>query len=160
MARMARTTNTTKPGAPARKPGRPISSAKKASANVTRTPAAGASPKLSKEELRARVEKLERANATLRAKGRELGRNAKSDAARIEELEEQVARLEKPADSPTSRARSGGTAAATTRRTRSGRLEHDPGDAVPPGVAVEDPEPPDEEAVAARENLEEHLSGE
>ena len=41
------------------------------------------------------MEKLERANATLRAKSRETNRAAKSSAARIAELEGEVARLEK-----------------------------------------------------------------
>ena len=36
----------------------------------------------------------------------------------------------------------------------------DPGDAMPPGVAVQQPQPLDEEAVAARDALDEHLSGE
>ena len=36
----------------------------------------------------------------------------------------------------------------------------EPGDAVPPGVAPADPEPPDREAEIGRENLEAHLRGE
>jgi hypothetical protein len=39
------------------------------------------------------------------------------------------------------------------------RREIDPGDAVPPGVAVEEPAALDLEAETALENLEEHLGG-
>lgn len=108
-----------------------------------------AKPKLSKDELRARVEKLERANATLRAKNRESTRAAKEAAARIAELEDEVARLRREQDNATRPA----------RRPRS-RRELDPGDAVPPGVAVEEPASPDLEAETARENLEHHLKDE
>ena len=54
--------------------------------------------------------------------------------------------------------------AAAEKVVRRGRpprsREIDPGDAVPPGVAVLDPEPLDAEAEAARDALEENLSGE
>jgi hypothetical protein len=80
-----------------RKPGLPAATAAKATARG-RAPAptrATATPKLSKDELRGQVEKLERANATLRAKGREANRDAKSSASRVAELGGEVARLEK-----------------------------------------------------------------
>jgi septal ring factor EnvC (AmiA/AmiB activator) len=50
---------------------------------------------VSKGELRAQIEKLELANAKLRARNREAGREAKLSANRIAELEKQVAQLEK-----------------------------------------------------------------
>ena len=51
-------------------------------------------PPPSKGELRAHIEKLETANATLKAKSREGNRAAKAAARRITELEEQVARFQ------------------------------------------------------------------
>jgi hypothetical protein len=48
---------------------------------------------VSKDELRSQVQKLERANAALRAKNRQANRAAKLSAARISELEDEVARL-------------------------------------------------------------------
>src|SRR5271165_5776956 len=76
MARLVKATKTKKPATPTRKPGRPAAATAKPSAKVTRTTAAPehagaaapAAPKLSKDELRARVEQLEHANATLRTK--------------------------------------------------------------------------------------------
>ena len=44
-----------------------------------------------------------------------------------------------------------------SRRGQTLSDERDPGDAVPPGVAVQDPEPMDEEAAAAFENLQTQL---
>ena len=167
MARPAKATQTKKPAAPTRKPGRPAAATAKPSAKVTRTTAAPehagaaspAAPKLSKDELRARVEALERANATLRTKNREAGRAAKTAAARIAELEDQVARLENQAAPPPAPAKDSSkpTAPARSKRQRRGV---DPGDAVPPGVAVQEPAPPDEAAETALENLEEHLKAE
>ena len=117
------------------------------------TPAA---PKPSKEELRAQVEKLEQANAALRAKQREANRVAKTSAARVAELEAQVMELEKKAAvsaSPTRRKSQPTKPARVSRRP----FGVDPGDAVPPGVAVQEPAPLDEEAEIALENLQEHL---
>ena len=111
-------------------------------------------PKLSVGELRAQLEKLEKANATLRAKSRDAGRMAKTAAARIAELEDEVARLEKELASKTETAKP--TRAKVVRAKRRSS-EIDPGDAVPPGVAVEEPALPDEESEIARENLEAHL---
>ena len=119
----------------------------------TVTPAA---PKPSKEELRAQVEKLEHANAFLRGKQREANRTAKTSAARIAELEAQVAELERKAavsTSPSKRKSQPAKPARVSRRASG----VDPGDAVPPGVAVQEPARLDEEAETALENLEEHL---
>ena len=107
---------------------------------------------VSKDELRIQVEKLERANATLRAKNREANRAAKLSAARIAELEDEVARLQAPLATTTDF-----RSAALSSERGSQVRDIDPGDAVPPGVAPEDPEPPDQEAETARENLEAHL---
>src|ERR1700750_2578075 len=104
MARATKPTSTRKAAGLVRKPGRPtVMTAKTPAkrteatggAKPTQTAASPAAPKLSKDELRARVEALERANATLRAKNRDANRAAKTVAARIAELEDQVAQLEK-----------------------------------------------------------------
>jgi hypothetical protein len=109
---------------------------------------------VSQDELRSQVQKLERANAALRAKNRQANRAAKLSAARISELEDEVARLRPHPGAATD--------AGSAAMRESGPQSHDidPGDAVPPGVAAEDPGRPDQEAEAARENLESHLRGE
>jgi hypothetical protein len=100
---------------------------------------------VSKDELRAQVEKLERANAALRAKSREATRAAKLSAARIAELEDEVVRLRGQLSGTTDLHSAGSSNSGPQDR------EIDPGDAVPPGVAPEDPNPPDQEADTARE---------
>jgi chromosome segregation ATPase len=116
-------------------------------------------PKLSKDELRAQVEKLERANANLRTKSREASREAKTTAARVAELEAQVVRLEKRLVAQAARAGDDRAASAPKGR-RARHREIDPGDSVPPGVAVEEPAPLDLEAETTLANLEEHLGEE
>ena len=168
-------------------------------------------PPPSKGELRAQIEKLETANATLKAKSREGNRAAKAAARRITELEEQVAQFHEEAakavdpaavmeELETAKAAlqakgreasraaklaerriaeleaqvehlqgEGAKTAAPAvqeeeaKRSRRGRPPGrknaiDPGDAVPPGVAVLQPGPMDAEAEAARDALEENLS--
>ena len=140
--------------APARTSGRPAGAAAKAPVQVSRPTAAPKRspdaalvvPKPSKDELRAQVVKLESANATLRARSREATRAAKTAATRIAELEDQVAQLEKQL--------------SALRRDQRKSRDIDPGDAVPPGVAVQEPAPLDKEAETALENLTEHLGGE
>jgi hypothetical protein len=156
-------------GMPGRKPDRPSATAAKTPDKAIKAPAAVAPkraavaapafPKPSKDELRARVEELERANATLRAKSREANRAAKTAAARIAELEDQVAQLEKQAVPPPAPAERGSKPTAPARGKRQ-RRSIDPGDAVPEGVAVQEPEPLDEAAETALENLNEHLGPE
>lgn len=158
MARAVKVASTSKPvrSTPATAGGtKGAEAAKRTRSPVSGQGSAAANPvlKLSKDELRAQVEKLERANLALRAKNRESGRTAKLAAARIAELEEQIERLEKKM----SRSASAAPGKAAAVRTRPRRREIDPGDAVPPGVAVEEPAPLDEEAETARDNLEEHL---
>ena len=134
-------------------------------------PATPVGHKPSKEELRAQVEKLERTVATLRARSREAVCAAKQAAARIEELEAQLAarteRTPEPAAAapravkrgPKRTAAAAPNAPKVARSVRARRLsaERDPGDGVPPGVAVQEPEPMDEEATAAFESLEAKL---
>ena len=162
MARSTKPTSTRKAAVPARKPGRPTATPAKTPAKPTKATAAAkpqqavaapAAPKLSKDELRTRVETLERANATLRTKNRDANRAAKTAAARIAELEDQVAQLEKRVASAQRKAE---PSAASPRKRRS--REIDPGDAVPEGVAVQEPAPLDEEAETVLENLTEHLA--
>ena len=121
-----------------------------------KAPPASPTPKLSKDELRTQIEKLERANASLRAKGREMNKGAKAAAVRIDELELQLADLEGKARSQAAASNQGRKQSRPPARRR-GPRELDPGDAVPPGVAVLEPAPLDEEAEVALENLEEHL---
>ena len=115
--------------------------------------------KVSKGELRTQVEKLERANSALRAKSRAAGQAAKTAAARIAELEDEVTRLGKQLAAQGIDAGGGQAAASRKGRRRAQHREIDPGDAVPPGVAVGKPAPPDLEAETALENLEAHLGG-
>jgi hypothetical protein len=112
----------------------------------------------SKEALRAQIEKLERANATLRTKSRDAGRAAKIATDRIAELEEEVARLQKRVASQAAAAKRA-RKPAQTPKSEPPSQSIDPGGAVPPGVAPEEPVPPDREAEQARENLDEHLGG-
>lgn len=143
-----------------RKPGRPRKTATAGTLPkgkaTTKAPASklAAPPilKVSKDELRAQVEKLKQVVATLRTKGREANKAAKADRARITELETQVARLKQKTSPSTARQPQQARAKTPARGKRKGR-EIDPGDAVPPGVAVQDPEPLDEEAETALENL-------
>jgi hypothetical protein len=173
MARRAKTTKTAKPAVRGRKASHPAASIKRPTKKAARTARRAVSkalpkrtprmapspPKLSKDELRAQVEKLERANANLRAKNREAGREVKKTAARIFELEEQVARLEKQLAAQ--EAGSGGDRAAPAPKDRQAKhREIDRGDSVPPGVAVQEPAPLDLEAETVLANLEEHLGDE
>lgn len=111
MARIAKAARTTPADTVRRKPGRPPDTTNKPATKLT-TPSSKArtaaspkgtadatpsAPKLSKEELRAEVAKLGQANAAMRAKSRETNRTAKAAAARISELENHVAQLEKAA---------------------------------------------------------------
>jgi hypothetical protein len=87
------------------KAAKPSAAAKRASV------ATPAGLKLGKDALRAEVEKLERANTTLRAKGKKASRAAKASALRIAELEAQVAALEQKAASSPAPVKCGPTAA-------------------------------------------------
>lgn len=136
--------------------------------------AATPAPKLSKEELRGLVEKQEGTIATLRAKSRETNKAAKAANNRIAELEAEVARLQQQVAARGARAEQDGPASAKrindapAKQNRAAKASSgakpprkavDPGDGVPPGVAVEAPEPLDEEAEAVKKHLEENLAG-
>jgi hypothetical protein len=141
-----------KPGRPAAAvvPAKPAVKVTKVAAAPKRAPIAAAPAlKLSKDELRVQVEKLERANETLRAKNREVNRTAKAATARIAELEENVAKLEKKAAQPTPTKVEKAAATPTRAKRQSGKVG--PGAAVPPGVAVQEPASLDEEGAAAPE---------
>ena len=147
---------------PARRARKPVPPAKaKAKVAAAKKPAADAKPAvtpartLSKDALRVQVEKLERANTALRTKNREANRAAKLSAARMAELEGEVARLQTQLA-----AMSAQTQPAALPDSGSPTCDIEPGDAVPPGVAPADPEPADGEAEIGRENLEAHLRGE
>jgi hypothetical protein len=132
------------------KPGRPAAAAvpAKAPGKVAKAAAApkpAPALKLSKDELRVQVEKLEHANATLRAKNREANRTAKAAAARIAELEKIVAGLEKKAES---QAAKGEQAARSSLAKRPRR-----GLPMPAGVADQEPAPLDEAGAALEEQL-------
>ncbi len=173
MPRAAKPAKIMKSTAVARKPGRPAGAAKKSAAKVTKSSivpkAAGGTqkaavallPKLSKDELRTQVEKLERANAVLRAKGREANKAAKTAAARIAELEDRVTQIETaaaPKPTPTKASQQPKPAAYNRRQPRGRSI--DPGDAIPPDVAVEEPLALNEDDQVALQNLEKHLDGE
>ena len=162
MARVAKITKTTKPAVRGHKPGRPAPVAAKTPAKVTKptvapkraTVAAAPALKLSKDELRVQVEKLERANATLRLKNREANHTAKTATARIAELEENVTQLEKNAASQTPSA-NGEQAAKPSRAKRQSRgVDHD--HAAPAGAADQKPAPLDEAGETVLEEQQGH----
>jgi len=90
---------TIKPAAKTTKPGRRPTGAKTTkvvkAAAPAKKPAAVKAPPVSKDELRAQLEKAQNTIATLRAKSREAVRAAKAAAVQIVELEAKVAELEK-----------------------------------------------------------------
>ncbi len=155
MARVAKARKTTRSAPTARKIGRPpavpVAAKRKPGRPAKVSAAALPAPKISKDELRANVGKLEQLVATLRAKSREANKAVKAATARIAELEAHVARLEKRAAAAPTPV---GEPKAAKRRGRA----IDPGDAVPSGVAVQDPQPLDDEAETAHEHLDAHLS--
>lgn len=153
----AETPQRRKPGRPAKTAAAALPQATKATKVVARSPAVPPAPKVSKDELRAEVEKLEQLVVNLRAKSREANKAAKAATARISELEAQVAQLEKKAAASVP-APARQVQPTKPPRAKRQRREIDPGDAVPPGAAVREPARLDEEAEIALENLEERLS--
>jgi hypothetical protein len=115
---------------------------------------ASAAPKPSKDELRARVEQLERANRTLRGKSREATRAAKVAAERIAELEAQVAQLEKQAARQAAPSQDSQPAVSAKNRRKPQQREIEPEAAVPPDGPVT--ESADPETKVAHDNLEAH----
>jgi hypothetical protein len=95
----AATNKAVKPAKKAVRPGRRIAAEKPAKLVKAPVPAkrptVAKTPVVSKDELRARLEKAQITIASLRTKGREAIREAKASAAQIAELEAKVAQLEK-----------------------------------------------------------------
>ena len=185
MARAAKPTKTVTSRGNGRPLGRPLGSKNKPRAAVTKAPPRGRTAKVperralapkqptkasarapieTKNELRVQIEKLVGANAALRAKGRAAAREGKGASARITELEARIAKLEGAATRATPDRKgsepTGRSDPRATKKRRGRRLsaERDPGDRVPPGVAVQEPEPTDREAEAALQSLGEHLT--
>jgi hypothetical protein len=146
-----RSTTTAQGEGPRRAPGRPRrGAAEPVSAAPRRAPA------VSKDELRAQLAKAERTNATLRTKNRDLKRAASEAAERIAELEREVSRHERRL----ARANRATEPAPASEEQEEPAADHDPGDAVPPGVAVQEPAPLSDEDQKVRDSLEEKLSTE
>ena len=135
---------------PARKTANaPVRPAKAPATPKRQSPAASAKQEASANEFQEHLNELEKANAKLRGRQQAADRSGKILEARLSELEarmavleERITRLERTGEKPARRPR-------TTRRSR----DIDPGDSVPEGVAVQEPEPLDEEAEAALEHL-------
>ena len=109
---------------------------------------AEAVPKMSKDELRAQVQKLTTSVATLRAKLREATKAAKLAASRITDLEEQVTQRDRNA-APAGPEDDRSGKVTRPRGTRGKTTSHDPGGAVSPSDTVEGSLPVDDEAEAA-----------
>jgi predicted RNase H-like nuclease (RuvC/YqgF family) len=107
---------------------------------VAKRAAAAAPPKVSKDALRAQVTKLERTNANLRTKNKALTQAVGEAADRIAQLEGEISRQKKHAAKEAAPVRTGKTPGRHAAGTQE-RSDRDPGDAVPPGIAVQDPEP-------------------
>ena len=170
MARKANTTKTTKSATRKRRPFRSVATGAKTATGkkgATRRKVSAPSKRalamrvpaqsVSRDDLRTQVERLERDNKLLKDQSKEVAEAARAAAARIAELEDQVARLESQLHAQRADVRKEHTASSTTHRRHAHRREIDPGDSVPPGVAVEAPAPPDLETETARLNLERHL---
>jgi ABC-type transporter Mla subunit MlaD len=166
MARTAKATSSTQPPAskrPSTGTPTPARKAQAAKATAAKTPPAKAAkrpadagrsiasdragPAARIEELRARIEKLEQETTRLRTRERAASRDAKQSAVRMAGLEDRLEELDR---------KIAATAKPAKRAARRPR-DIDPGDSVPEGVAVLEPEPMDQEAENAFENLEEHL---
>jgi septal ring factor EnvC (AmiA/AmiB activator) len=85
----------TKPGKPGRRPAAAKTTKTVKSAAPAKKPAAAKAPVVSKDELRAQLEKAQNLIAALRVKSREAVRAAKASAAQIADLEAKIAQLEK-----------------------------------------------------------------
>jgi hypothetical protein len=126
-----------------------VKPAKAPAAPKRKSPVASAKQEASGADLREHLQQLENANAKLGGRQQAADRSAKILDARLSELEARMAVLE---ERMTRSERTGEKPARRPRATRRSR-DIDPGDSVPEGVAVQDPEPLDEEAEAALEHL-------
>ena len=159
MARAARPPVTTPSPTRAKAAGPATKPVKKPASLPKPSPTAAAVLKPSKDELRAQVEALEGTVARMKAKAKAMRNAARQADARMTELEAEVTRLEGALAKASLTAPAKAPRAAAVRPRKQPR-ERDPGDAVPPGVVVQDPAPLDLEAEAALASLEEKLSGE
>ena len=107
----------------------------------------------SRNELQSRLERLERTNATLAAAQRDLQRTATETAERLSEPQDKVNQLE-------ATIAAFGAQRGSSPQVDEGRAGHDPGDAVPPGVGVAEPDKPSEEDRRVFEHLNEELGPE
>jgi septal ring factor EnvC (AmiA/AmiB activator) len=107
----------------------------------------------SRNELQSRLEKLERTNATLAAAQRNLQRTATKTAERLSELQDKIDQLE-------TKVATFGAQRGSSPQGDEGRAARDPGDAVPPGVGVAEPDEPNEEDRRVFEHLNEKLGSE
>jgi hypothetical protein len=123
--------------------------------SAVNTTARSATERSVRDELPARVEKLERANVTLRAAQRNSQRIAADMAERLSELQDKIDQIESTIATRGAEADPGRAADEV-----SGEGDHDPGDSVPPGVAVSEPEPPRDEDRRILEHLNEELGPE
>lgn len=178
---MARTTKTIPPSSRAkaaeptrssvgRKPAAKVATAKavrrapaakaiaKTPGRAARSPAAASPAIQNKQELRHRIDKLERANVNLRIKNREATETARAQADRIDSLEEELGRLRAASKPATVAAKPEPPPVQRTARKRRETVDHDPGDAVPPGVAPLEAAPMDKEAEDAKRSLDARLS--
>ena len=109
-----------KPAAKTTKPGRRPASAKTTkvvkAAAPAKKPAAVKAPLVSKDELRAQLEKAQNTIATLRTKSRDAVRAAKAAAAQIVELEAKVTELEKKVGAQAKPAKPAATAAKPVKQ--------------------------------------------
>ena len=87
-----------------------------------------------------------------------MNRALKAANSRIAELETELAALQQQAAAPPPAAEPAETPKMPRRARGSRKAAIDPGDAVPPGVAVQEPQELDEEAQAARDALDDNLS--
>lgn len=115
------------------------------------TPAPTEAPKLSKDELRAQVTKLESSNAALRAKSREANRAIKAANGRVAELETEVAELQEQAAAQRAKAKPTKVPKEPRRAPAARKAAIEPDDAGPHDVAAAASPPLAEEAQAAED---------
>jgi hypothetical protein len=107
----------------------------------------------SRNELQSRLENLERTNAALAAAQRDLQRTATETAERLSELQDKVDQVE-------TKVAGFGAQGGSTPQVDDGRAGHDPGDAVPPGIGIAEPDEPSEEDRRGFEHMNEKLGPE
>ncbi|MBV8096379.1 MAG: hypothetical protein JOY71_15870 [Acetobacteraceae bacterium] len=103
--------------------------------------------------MQSRLERLERTNATLAAAQRDLQRTATETAERLSALQDKVDQLE-------TTVAAFGAQRGSTPQVDEDRADHDPGDAVPPGVGVAEPDDPNEEDRRIFQHMNEKLGPE